>query len=93
MNSKLTFAEAINSGANYWKHVEEWFGFLNKDETESLKGNALKTLGKLEMATPWVDYTCANLLALLGNGKELGLLSPLLPRIEDWRNNLMKKAP
>ena len=91
VNSNLTFAEAINAGANYWKHVEEWLESLNKAENATLKRNALKTLEKLEMATPWEEYTCANLLAILGNGKELEL-SPLLPRIAEWRNNLMSKA-
>jgi len=91
VNSNLTFAEAINAGANYWKHLEEWFESLNKAENANLKGNALKTLEKLEIATPWGDYTCANLLAILGNGKELEL-SPLLPRIAEWRNNLVSKA-
>ena len=91
VDSNLTFAEAINAGANYWKHVEEWFGSLNKAENATLKGNALKTLEKLEIATPWEDYTCANLLTILGNGKDLEL-SPLLPRIAEWRNNLVSKA-
>jgi hypothetical protein len=91
VNSNLTFAEAINAGANYWKHVEEWFESLNKAGNTTLKGNASKTLEKLETATPWEDYTCANLLAILGNGKELEL-SPLLPRIAEWRNNLVCQA-
>lgn len=88
VNRNLTFAEAINAGANYWKHMEEWLESLNNAENATLKSNAKKTLEKLEMATPWEDYTCANLLAILGNGQELEL-SPLLPRIEEWRNNLM----
>jgi hypothetical protein len=90
VNGNLSFAEAINAGANYWKHVEEWFVSLNKDKNTSLKGKALKTLEKLEMATPWEDYTCANLLAILGSGTEL-TLSPLLPRIAEWRKNLINK--
>ena len=92
VNSNVTFAEAINAGANYWKHVEEWFGSVNKDENASLKGYALKTLTKLEMVTAWADYTCANLLASLGDGKALGLLSPLLPQVAEWRSNLLEKS-
>nr|WP_276976887.1 hypothetical protein [Ferrimicrobium acidiphilum] len=91
VNSNLTFAEAINAGANYWKHVEEWFESLNKAENATLKGNALNTLKKLEMATGWEDYTCSNLLVILVNEKELEL-SRLLPRVAEWRNNLMRKA-
>ncbi len=92
VNDNLTFAEAINAGANYWKHVEEWVESLNRDENASLKGSALKTLEKLEIITEWQDYTCANLLAILGNGKELEL-STLLPQIAKWRNNLIKSKP
>jgi len=92
VNPTLTFAEALNAGANYWKHSEEWFETLSKTENARLKGNALRTLEMLEKATPWDDYTCSNLLAILGNGKELEL-SPLLLRIAEWRNNLWSESP
>ena len=90
VNSTLTFAEALNAGANYWKHSEEWFETLYKPENVSLKGNALATLKALNKVTPWEDYTCSNLLAILGNEKELEL-SSLLLGIAEWRNNLMRK--
>lgn len=85
--SMLTFAEALNAGANYWKHCEEWFEILSKSENAKLKDNALKTIAKLEMATPVEEYTCSNLLAILANGREVKLIS-LLPEIAEWRNNL-----
>lgn len=90
VNSTLTLAEALNAGANYWKHSEEWFDTLNAAENKKLKGNALATLGTLEKATPWANYTCANLLAVLVNGKEFEL-SSLLTGITEWRNNMMGK--
>ena len=91
VNRNLKFAEAVNAGANYWKHVEEWIGYLNKAENVPLKNITLRTLDKLELATPWDDYTCANLLAVLRNGKELEL-SALLTEIAEWRNNLVNVA-
>ena len=91
VNSNLTFAEAMNAGANYWKHMEEWLETLCKGKNEIIKSNSLKTLEKLEMAVEWKEYTCANLLAFLEKRKLLEL-SPLLPRIAEWRNNLMNKT-
>jgi hypothetical protein len=87
VNSELTFTEALNAGANYWKHSEEWFETLSRTENAKLKSQAMETIARLEKATPWDDYTCANLLAILVNGKELEL-SSLLPGIAEWRNNL-----
>jgi hypothetical protein len=90
VNSELTFIEALNAGANYWKHCEEWFETLNKADNAKLKGNALKTLDTIEKATSWADYTCANLLSILVDEEEL-FLSPLLLGIAEWRKNLMNK--
>jgi hypothetical protein len=85
-----TIIEALNAGANYWKHCEEWFETLNKADNAKLKGNALKTLDTIEKATSWADYTCANLLSILVDEEEL-FLSPLLLGIAEWRKNLMNK--
>jgi len=49
--------------------VEEWFESIYKAQNAMLKGSAKKTIEKLEMATGLEDYTCANLLVILGNGK------------------------
>jgi hypothetical protein len=89
VNSQLKFAEALNAGANYWKHSEEWFEALSQSENATLKGNALKTLEMVKKVTPWADYTCSNLLAVLGNENDLNL-SSLLSGIAEWRDNLMK---
>jgi len=78
---------ALNAGANYWKHVEEWIDDLNKADNSDLKGSALKTLQQLETVTPWQEYSCANLLAVLLDGQALEL-SRLLPAIAEWRHNL-----
>jgi hypothetical protein len=85
----ITFVSALNAGANYWKHQEEWYETLWTGQDASLKGNALKTLATLEKITPWEFYTCANLLAILVDGKELEL-SSLLPKITEWGDNLGK---
>ena len=89
VNENITFANALNVGANYWKHQEEWFRTIFTAENATLKGQALRTLEMLDMVTPWEDYTCSNLLAILVDGKELELTS-LLPKIIEWRDNLGK---
>ncbi len=88
IKSNVPLAEALNAGASYWKHMEEWIEVINRPEEEDLKGNALRTLEKLEKVTPWADYTCSNLLAILVEGSEFAL-SPLLSGLAEWRNNLM----
>ncbi len=83
----LSFVAAINAGANYWKHMEEWVEVINRSDGSVLKGAALRTLQQIESFTPWEDYTCSNLLAVLLEGQPLEL-SRLLPCIEQWRANL-----
>lgn len=77
----VSLVTAINLGANYWKHVEEWA------DDAKLTGNALKTFNQLTAITPCQEYTCSNLLAILLEGQRLEL-SLLLPKIEEWRNNI-----
>lgn len=83
----LSLAAALNAGANYWKHMEEWIEALNRSDDADLKGSALKTLQQVETVTRWEEYTCANLLAVLLDGRALEL-SRLLPAIAEWRHNL-----
>lgn len=88
ITNDLTFVEALNAGANYWKHLEEWgLKAIIERDTDKLTGQAKATIGTIEKVTPWDDYTCANLLAVLLNGKEMKF-SLLLPKISEWRNNL-----
>ncbi|WP_299923771.1 hypothetical protein [uncultured Pelagimonas sp.] len=91
VKSNFSYASALNAGANYWKHQEEWFEILYSGEDLGLKGHALDTLAKLEKVTPWEDYSCTNLLAIMLDGKELEL-SALLPKIFEWRDNLKNSA-
>lgn len=83
----LSLAAALNAAANYWKHMDEWVEALNRSAGVDLKGSALKTLQQVETITPWEEYTCANLLAVLLDGQALEL-SCLLPSIAEWRHNL-----
>lgn len=90
ITGELSYIKAINAGANYWKHQDEW-GLINcvsKDVT-ALNKNAQYTVNTIELLTPWADYTCANLLAVLVGDKEF-ILSSLLPYIEAWRYELDK---
>lgn len=90
MNSGLSLSAAISTGANYWKHTEEWIETLNKSDAAGLTGSALNTLQQLKAITPWEEYTCSNLLAALLNGQALEL-SCLLPKIKEWRDNLLAR--
>lgn len=83
----VSLVTAINLGANYWKHVEEWTEKINKSIDAELTGNALNTFNQLTAITPWREYTCSNLLAIILEGQRLEL-SLLLPKIEEWRNNV-----
>ncbi len=91
VKNNLSFVAAINAGANYCKHMEEW-GLRNAMErnTEALTRPALATIQTIKKLTPWDDYTCSNLLAVLLNGSERTELSLLLPLILEWQNNLME---
>lgn len=91
LKNGLTFIEALNSGANFWKHREEWG--LNNIVTrniENLSKQAQKTIKTIEIVTPWSDYTCSNLLAELIGESEFELAA-LLPFMEEWRNDLDRK--
>ena len=91
LKNGLTFIEALNSGANFWKHSEEW-GLDNivTRNIESLSKQAQKTIKTIEIVTPWSDYTCSNLLAELVGESEFKLAA-LLPFMEEWRNDLDRK--
>lgn len=84
----LSLANAINAGANYWKHMEEWLETINRPANADLRWNALKTLKQIESVTQWEEYTCSNLLAILLEGQRLEL-SHLLPKIAEWRKNIL----
>lgn len=86
----LSLAAALNAGANYWKHMEEWIEVLNRSGDVDLKGSAVKTLQQVETVTRWEEYTCVNLLAVLLDGQALEL-SRLLPAIGEWRQNLFTR--
>jgi hypothetical protein len=80
--------KAINAGANYWKHQEEWgLEQCVSRDLDLLTKAARRTIETIELLTPWDDYTCSNLLALLVNEHDLKL-SSLLPSIEAWRADL-----
>ena len=86
LNNNLSFAEAINAGANYWKHHEEWFeiDFASSKHRE----DTFRTLDKLVLANaPRADYTCSNLLAVLVGAEEFAL-SSLLPKLSEWYENV-----
>lgn len=84
----ITFANTINAGANYWKHLDEW-GLRNivSRDVSALSDAARGTILTIERITPWEDYTCSNLLEKLLGTSQLSM-SSLLSRVTEWRNNL-----
>ena len=87
----LTFIEALNSGANFWKHHEEWgLDKIVTRDIEALSKQAQNTIRTIEIVTPWSDYTCSNLLAELVGESEFKLAA-LLPSMEEWRNDLDRR--
>jgi hypothetical protein len=87
LQGDISLVAALYAGANYWKHVDEWFQVLNMADNSDLHGSAISTLKQVETVTPWEEYTCANMLAALLDGQALEL-SRLLPAIEQWRHNI-----
>lgn len=75
-------AEAINAGANYWKHHPEW----PSDETQ-FSALALGTVSVLRSLGVWnTDYKASSLMfALVGAG---GLSARLLDPLALWREAL-----
>lgn len=84
----VSVVQAINAGANYWKHLDEWGlrTIVNRD-IENLSPMARQTIYTIASVTPWADYTCSDLLTVLTGGSE-GILCRLLPLVTEWRDNL-----
>ena len=80
-----TFAEVVNAGANYWKHCDEWdtVATIARD-ISLLTAQQQCTVRTIETVTPWSDYTCANLLYELSDGRDTFL--DLIVKLEQWRN-------
>jgi hypothetical protein len=87
----LPLAKGLNTGANYWKHNQEWYEPLLNRQNKDLIQYQKDTLESLEKFTPWEDYTCSNLLAVLTKGRDFRL-SALLPLIDEWSLNVSKRA-
>lgn len=86
INENLTFVAAINAGANFWKHRDEWgLGTNVSREIDSLRPQARRTIETIEVLTPWDDYTLSNLLASLTPSGNLRL-TELVPYIVKWRD-------
>jgi len=86
INENLTLVAALNAGANFWKHRDEWgIGANVSREIESLSLQARQTIKMIEVLTPWDDYTLSNLLACVTPSGELRL-AELVPQLASWRD-------
>ncbi len=86
INDSTYLAEALDAGANYFKHEPEWPLIINRGEVdhgglyplsidksgESLEKFQKKTLEIIAKVTPYGDYTLSNLLADINRGMNLG---------------------
>ena len=93
----------IDATANYWKHSDEWdtIGFLWEIHSEwktirprikkHLSNQARQTVQSTEIATPWGDYTCSNVLAAVVGDRKCELRS-LLPLLVEWRDAFAQRA-
>ena len=85
LENSVPFAALVNAGANYWKHIEEWFE--RAFDGEGLQKSAMRTIAQIEAVTVVTDYTCANIMALLPDGQKM-VLSALLPYVAEWRGSV-----
>jgi len=95
----FSLATIINVAANYWKHSDEWNSigyYANSEENElelvirsieNLSKQQKGTVSAIETVTPWADYTCANILALITPSSESKLVE-LVPILREWRAEL-----
>ena len=95
----LSLATIINVAANYWKHSDEWnsIGYNTNNEKkelelvirsiENLSKQQKGTVSAIETVTPWADYTCENILALITPSSEFKLVE-LVPILTEWRAEL-----
>ncbi len=88
ITDSLTFVEALNAAANFWKHSEEW-GIRNNvvRNVDNLCTSAQHTIKAMEKITAWDDYTLSNLLASLTPSGKLHLVE-LVPKLIEWRASL-----
>lgn len=86
INADLTLVTALNAGANFWKHRDEWgLRAVVVRDINSLGSQAQQTIKTIEALTPWDDYTLSNLVACLTPSSELRL-TELIPQLVLWRD-------
>lgn len=82
----LTLVTALNAGANFWKHMDEWgIRAVVVRDINSLSRQAQQTIRTIEALTPWDDYTLSNLVACLTPSSKLRL-TELIPQLVVWRD-------
>lgn len=86
INADLTLVAALNAGANFWKHRDEWgLRAVVGHDVSDLNWRARQTIETIEVLTPWDDYTLSNLVARLTASGELRL-TEFMPQLVLWRD-------
>ena len=80
-SSSLSFAQAINAAANYWKHSAEW-----NSETK-LRKDAQRTIDVVSEVADAHYYPLYNSLYALIRGSDVTLCS-LIPMLVLWRTSV-----
>jgi hypothetical protein len=85
LSNGLTIAQAVNHGANYWKHREEWADGNALGMMERTKKNIAK-FG----CQPGRDYVLSCVMAALVPPPHR--MAPLMRRLDQWRREVRKNA-
>lgn len=86
ITERVTLVAALNAGANFWKHRDEWgIGANVSRDTALLNAQAQHTIKLIEDLTPWDDYTLSNLLTRLTPSGEMRLAELIAPLVK-WRD-------
>jgi hypothetical protein len=75
LNAKVTYAEALNAGADYWKHSDLW-----NDPEEAKRSKNTRRILSLMGLDPTDVFTAHDLF-----GKYRLEITELLPVLQDWR--------
>jgi hypothetical protein len=82
-SSKVSYANLINSCANWWKHEPEWWNNLE------VPPNGERSFSHVTNITSSPSYQLSNVLASLCEANEFCLMS-VIPHLIEWRGNVHK---
>lgn len=88
VKNNITYVAAINAGANYWKHSDEWDLIYYENEEKKLPPQVISTMETVGEITDSPYYIYSNLLYELTKTKNIKL-TDLIPIMKSWREQLV----